>query len=414
MSWRHGGHLKKTTVVLSITTFALCNFATFLTRSGIFSSVHAFSESPIGWMFLAFMAVLFIGGIALIIHHRHELVAERLTKSIVTRETFILLSTVLLIVMTLVVLTGTLIAPLSKILIGRTVQLGPAFYNNVLIPVGLSLLGLTAAVPLIRWGSPPTTAQRWSLLACVTLGCCVALLAFLLGIHHVVYLCVIGMACTSFAALFTAFGLDIVRRRTADGLLTTACRVFAESRRQYAGYLVHIGFVCLVIGVTGSSLGIQREVVMHEGEVLQWAGRSIRYVKLTQKELADKLVAEVQLEVTDRRGRVANLRPARHLHLLQEQWTTEVDIDSTWSADFYTVLHAGLGDGKVVLTFVFNPMMRFLWMGGMISAVSALVAVWPSAKHRRASESLETISGADDASILLPTSIPHIPVKKAA
>jgi cytochrome c-type biogenesis protein CcmF len=99
--------------------------------------------------------------------------------------------------------------------------------------------------------------------------------------------------------------------------------------------------------------------------------------------LQDKLVAEAILEVVHGSGSRVILRPARHLHLLQNEWTTEVAIDSTWSSDFYTVLNAGLGDGRVSLTFVNNPMIRWIWMGGIISAVSAVVAAWPTRIRRR-------------------------------
>jgi cytochrome c-type biogenesis protein CcmF len=153
---------------------------------------------------------------------------------------------------------------------------------------------------------------------------------------------------------------------------------------------------------------------MQEGEVLQWAGRQIRYIRLTQNELAGKLIAEVELEVTDHRGRAAILRPARHLHLLQDQWTTEVAIDSTWTADFYTVLHAGLGDGKVVLTLVVNPMIRWLWVGGILSAGSALVAIWPTTKRQSVSESGVEVWPSDETTLAQQAFRRNTHTKKAA
>jgi len=118
MAWRARNCLKKTTVAMGIATFGLCNFATFLTRSGVFSSVHAFSKSPIGWAFLALMAVLFAGGAALLIANRRVLAPERIAKSLLARETMILVATFLLVALTVVVLGGTLVAPVSEILLG--------------------------------------------------------------------------------------------------------------------------------------------------------------------------------------------------------------------------------------------------------------------------------------------------------
>src|SRR5262249_3337775 len=152
---------------LGIGTFGLCNFATFLTRSGVFSSVHAFSQSPIGWMFLAFMAVLLCGGAALLISHRRALAPERVARSLLARETMILVSTGLLVMLALVVMAGTLVARVSEAWLGRTIVVDPPFYNMVLIPTGLLLLAITAAVPLLRWGDGPARPQRRVLGLCL-------------------------------------------------------------------------------------------------------------------------------------------------------------------------------------------------------------------------------------------------------
>jgi cytochrome c-type biogenesis protein CcmF len=140
----------------------------------------------------------------------------------------------------------------------------------------------------------------------------------------------------------------------------------------------------VAIGVAGSSLGTRRlEITPAEGDEIEWEGRKIRYVRLEQHELADKLVAEAVLEISRGDSTPVELRPARHLYLLQNEWTTEVAIHSTWRGDFYTVLHAGLGDGRVALTLVNNPMMRWIWMGGLVTTLSAVVAIWPSRRRRK-------------------------------
>ena len=167
-------------------------------------------------------------------------------------------------------------------------------------------------------------------------------------------------------------------------------RRLGHGRQTYAGYVVHLGFIALAVGITGSSLGNRRfEADMNEGEVLDWADRRIRYVKLEKRELPDKLVAEAVLEMVRGGQEPVTLRPARHLHLLQNEWTTEVAIHSTWGGDFYTILNAGLGEGKVALTFVENPMMRWIWCGGIVAALGALVAMWPSAGQRLKSSSFD-------------------------
>ncbi len=171
--------------------------------------------------------------------------------------------------------------------------------------------------------------------------------------------------------------------------------VLSKDRRKYAAYCIHLGFVCVALGVAGSSLGTQRkEVTLKEGAVIDWAGQRIHYVRLEQRQLPDKLVAEAVLEVEHGHSAPVELRPARQLHLLQNQWTTEVAIDSTWAGDFYTVLNAGLGNGKVAMTFVDNPMIRWIWVGGAFTALSAVVAIWPLRRKRDAAENDSQLSHA--------------------
>jgi cytochrome c-type biogenesis protein CcmF len=381
MAWRYRQCFKKTAVALSIVTFGLCNFATFLTRSGIFSSVHAFSESPIGWFFLALMAVLLIGGVTLIILRRQALTPERIARSLLAREALIGVSTLLFLGMTLAVMASTLIAPLSMFFHGHTIMVDAAYYNNALVPVGLILLALTSAVPLLRWGEGPGPAQRRVLYVCLAVGLAAAATAYSLGSQHLIEIAVAGLAAVAVASFLGAIALE-ARRRSPAGFWRALLPTLRDGRRQYAGYVVHLGFMVLAVGITGSSLGSRRhEVDMKEGEVLHWADRDIRYVKLEQQELPDKLIAEAVLEISRSGGAPVTLRPARHFHLLQKEWTTEVAIHSGWRGDFYTILEAGLGDGKVALTFVDNPMMCWIWLGGLIVSLGTFTAMWPDRRH---------------------------------
>jgi len=389
LAWRHRDAMKKAAVALAIVTFALCNFATFLTRSGIFSSVHAFSESPIGWMFLALMGALLIGGGALLVRRRDQLAARQAYSHVLARETLILVSAFLLVSLAIVVTVGTLVAPLTKMFVGRTVQVGPAFYNNVLPPIGLGLLATTAAVPLLQWGAPPSLVRRRLLVRCLAASLVVAAMALVAGMRQPLLLAVVGLAAMTVVTLLTAWLHEAGLRRLSLPRWHGLLGALRNGRRKYAAYCVHLGFVCVAIGVTGSSLGTQRkEVTLDEGDTLHWAHRQIHYVRLEQRQLPDKLVAEAVLQVARDGSAPVELRPARHLHLLQNDWTSEVAIHSTWRGDFYTVLHAGLGDGRVVVTLVDNPMIGCIWGGGAVATVAAIVAVWPASRHRRAAGDL--------------------------
>jgi cytochrome c-type biogenesis protein CcmF len=387
MAWRHRQCLKKTAVGMAVITCALCNFATFLTRSGIFSSVHAFSTSPIGWMFLGFMAVLLLGGLTLVLRRRESLRPERVATHLLAREHLVLFSIILILGLALVILAGTLVNPLSPLVLGRSIVVGKAAYSKVFIPVGLAVLAVTAIAPLTRWGGPPLPWQRGVLWIGLGTGCAVATVEFSLTKQHAIVAGVTGFltlsACSTVASLF----LDGWRRE--PGLIWRGTlKALYYGRRQYAGYGIHIGLALVAIGIAGSALGTRRtDIVMSQGDVISWAGRQIRLISREEQLLPDKATAEAVLEVTQGRGAPTIVKPARHLHLLQNEWTTAVAIDSTWSGDFYTILNGGLDGEKVDLTLVENPMMRWIWLGGICAVVAAALGIWPG-RFRRAAAGL--------------------------
>jgi cytochrome c-type biogenesis protein CcmF len=148
--------------------------------------------------------------------------------------------------------------------------------------------------------------------------------------------------------------------------------------------VIHVGFVLTAVGITGSSLGTQRgDVVIHPGETIEWSGRNVQFIELVQSEQPGIFIAEAHLRVTDG-DRSVTLRPAQHLHKLQNEWTTEVAIDSTWTGDLYTILHNGEPGDAIRLTLVDNPLIRLLWLGGVVMAVGAGAALWPARLWNRA------------------------------
>jgi cytochrome c-type biogenesis protein CcmF len=146
--------------------------------------------------------------------------------------------------------------------------------------------------------------------------------------------------------------------------------------------LIHLGIVCLAVGVAGSSLGArQQEVVIREGQTIEWAGYSICCTRLIERELPDRLVMEAELEVARHGAAAATLLPAQHLHRLQNEQTTEVAIDSTWRGDFYAIFHGRQGNGQASLTFIERPMIRWMWSGGWIAGIGAVVGLWPARRR---------------------------------
>ncbi|MHC4401489.1 MAG: heme lyase CcmF/NrfE family subunit [Planctomycetota bacterium] len=382
MCWQYRGVLKKTTLTLAIATFGLCNFATFLTRSGISSSLHAFSRSPIGWTFLAMGVVLGVGGGILLALRRSSLRADRPARSLLCRETAVLLATVAILLLAAAALVGTLAAPLSRTVLGRAITVGPPFYNFVLIPTGLVLLATMAVAPLLRWGTQPTKEQMRMLIASGVAGAAATGLAFLFGVRHPIALAVTCLAALAVAAVVGAWILDAAQQGPAKPWLRLVT-VLGGARRRYAGYLIHLGFVALAVGVTGSSLGSGRcELFINEGQTVEWAGRCIRFVGLVQRTLPDKTVVEARLDVSSRGSDSHTLLPAQHFHLSQRQWTTEVSVRSSWSGDLYVILRGAEENGGVNLLLIENPTMRWIWLGAWVMGTGAALGLWPAGRLR--------------------------------
>jgi cytochrome c-type biogenesis protein CcmF len=386
MVWRSRGMFKKTTISLAIATFALCNFAAFITRSGFFSSLHAFNQSPLGWMFLVLMASVVLGGSLLLVRQRTTLSPERPLSSVWARESWIGIFIFLLIFLTLLTFMGTIIAPLSGILWGKKIIVENAYYNNALIPIGLLLLTATALAPLLRWGDRPTLSQKTAILFAASAAMTTFIIAYYLGLRHPLALVVAVLTSFGIAALAGTLALDVRQRKT--GRIWR--RLFAAllgNRRQYAGLLTHLGFLSIAVGITGSSLGTHREeAVMHEGATYEWSGWSIKLAGLNQRNLSDKIAVEAELEIS-RNGRPPYiLHPSQNLYKSSNEWVARVDIHSTWREDFFVILHSGEADGKVNLTFVENPLMRWIWFGGCLLGLGAIGALLPShgvAKQRQ-------------------------------
>ena len=188
---------------------------------------------------------------------------------------------------------------------------------------------------------------------------------------------VIGLAVATVVGVAASWALDTGRHDSTDSRFDLL-RAFRNRRRTYAGYAMHLGLACLAVGVAGSSLGTKRhETELHKGESVRWAGRDVRFVRLIERRLPEKLVVEAELEVTADGARPYALLPAQEFYFLQNLWNTEVAIHATWSSDFYTILHGGEGQDRIRLTLVENPMMRWMWLAGCIIVMGAVPWFWP-------------------------------------
>lgn len=378
MSWQYRGVLKKTCLATGIATFGSCQFAAFLTRSGLFSSLHAFSQSAIGWLFLLLMGVITVTGALLIFRRRAQLAPAGRIESILSREAFVSIALVALLMLIGVTITGTTLTPFSGFLSRNRIVVGPPFYNNVLIPIGLILAITTSMVPLLRWGKAPDLHQRRVLIAAFAVLVVGSAAVSVFGEMHPLEILVIGLATGTSVAILLHLVME-TSRRSKGSLVRRVIDTFVTHQRQYAGFIIHAGFMMAVVGIAGSSLGtLRHDVDMAEGDRIEFAGYSILYSRIQETELSSKLAVETVLEVTADDGTRFTLCPAQHYHHHQEEWTTEVAIHSTWGRDFYVIVHAGQAGSHASFSFLINPMMRWLWGAGWVCALGVAIRFWPT------------------------------------
>jgi cytochrome c-type biogenesis protein CcmF len=392
------GMLKVWNVVLIILTFALTLFGTFLTRSGILASVHAFTTSDIGWYFLTAVAVTLVGSLALLAARGDRLRGEATLDSMVSRESVFLMNNVFLVGACFAVFLGTVFPLLAEAVRGVKVSVGAPFFNAVNVPIALGLVLLMGVGPLIAWRRASTTQLRRHFLGPALAAAAVAAALFGLGVRG-------WSALTAFAAaafVAVVVGAEFVRvararaASTGEPFVRALGEITARNRRRYGGLVVHLGIACIAIGVT-ASFGFQKakEVSLARGEAVEFEGYRVRYEGLAVERQPHREVLAARLEVW-RDGRpLGAMAPAKNFYEGREEPITSVAIREGLREDFYVILGDVARDGsRATLRLLVNPLVAWIWIGGLVLSLGTLLAVWPDRRPAHAPRSLPVGLGA--------------------
>ena len=383
-------------LALIILTYGLIVFGTFLTRSGVIGSVHSFSQSPVGFLFLVYLALVFILSLSLVAARLDQMRGSGADEvSVLSRETAFLLNNVALVGICFTVFFGTIFPLLAEAVTGVKMSVGAPYFNQVMVPVGLGLLALMGIGPLIPWRAGSWLALgrrlRWPLGSAGFAGAALLVsgvrdLAPLLGLS----LAVLVAGCV--AGEFTRGVRG--RRRTADeGIGHAFISVFRINRRRYGGYVVHLGVAVVVVGLVASSnYQIQRETMLRVGEHLELGGYRLTFSGLGASEgpTHDKVFARIDVSVGTRS--VGTMSPALRFYPTQQAPIAEVDYWVGAREDLYVIL--GSFDDKgawVTVKALVTPLVSWLWAGGAIMALGSAVALMPD---RRAARQLREAANA--------------------
>src|SRR5215468_2700380 len=272
--------LKVWNMVLVILTFSLTIFGTFLTRSGVISSVHSFTQSGLGPFFLGFLAVILTVSIALLVWRLPLLRSENELDSLVSRESAFLFNNLILVGIAFAVFWGTVFPVISEWVRGVKITVGPPFFNRVNAPLGLALLFLMGVGPVIAWRRASWSHLKKNFMWPVITGLAAGVTCLVLGgetFWAVLAFSLIGFVLATIVAEF-ARGARARQAMVGESIPVALARLTAKNRRRYGGYIIHVGIVMIFIAITGTSLFRQeRQVTVNQGDSFQIGGYTLRY-----------------------------------------------------------------------------------------------------------------------------------------
>ncbi len=379
------GMLKVWNMVLAILCYGLCILGTFITRSGIISSVHAFAKSNIGPFFAVFLVVILVVSFALLYLRLPHLKPENRLESFASRETAFLLNNWILLGILFAVLWGTLFPLISEAFTGQQITVGPPFFNQVNVPIGLVLMLLTGAGPLFAWRRTSEESLKKSF--AVPVAVAVLSLPVLLGLGVDDFYALVSLVLCTFAAASIALefhaGTRARMRSTGEPYATAIYRLSAKNRRRYGGYMTHFALVLLFVGFTGKAFTSETEFVLQRGETTEVGPYELTYETLAFKEDANMSSTAAALTLRRDGQRLGTLLPERRFYKAFEQGTTEVSIYSDLREDFYLILVGSANDDSAKFQVYINPLVNFVWLGSVVLILGSLWAMWPTARDRR-------------------------------
>jgi cytochrome c-type biogenesis protein CcmF len=385
------GMLKVWNMALVSLTFTLALFGTFLTRSGVLSSIHAFGESTLGPYFLAFISLVAAGALWLIVSRLPLLRSRNSLESYLSREAVFLFNNLLLVGLALAVFWGTVFPILSEAVRGQKIAVGQGYYQQVAVPIGLALLFLTGVGPLIAWrkASPDQLARRFAWPLVVTALTAPLLLLTPAWSHWAAGVC-FTLAIFVTACILGEYWRGTRVRHALGGVSWpgAALTMVARNRRRYGGYLVHLGVVVLLVGIAGSRAFATSADPVHLRVGQRASVGGYTFVMEGAERLpfdGHKFAVAARLGVFKGADRVATLTPKRDFYPLAgqpDQQSSEVAIDTRPTGDLYAVL-SSLSGGVATFSLFVNPLVVWIWVAGILIAAGALIAAWPGPRPLR-------------------------------
>jgi cytochrome c-type biogenesis protein CcmF len=382
------GMLRLWNVNLISATFLLTILGTFLTRSGIISSVHAFAEGPIGYYFLAFIAIGLVFTLALIAGNSEKLRSDGQLDAVASRETVFLLNNLFLTAFTFTVVLGTLYPLVAEAIRGVKVSVGAPFFNRMTIPICAVLLFLMGVGPAMPWRRTSAEIVRQQLLVPGIVGVLAAIGAAVLGARDPYVLATFCFAAFALVCNVREYLVGVAARQKAQGESWPVAmgRLVSANQRRYGGYVAHMGVVMIAVAIAASSTWkSEAEATLKPGETMTVGGYRVRLKEVWGKEEPQRSVVGADVEVLGANGAVIGLLdPRMNFYPRSEQPVPTPSVRSRPQGDLYLNLQAFAQDGSnATIRAIVEPLVPWIWVGGFVVFAGSLISMWPTARAAR-------------------------------
>jgi cytochrome c-type biogenesis protein CcmF len=380
------GMLRVWNLSLVVATFCLTILGTFLTRSGVVNSVHAFTQSTVGPWLLGFLGVVAAVSLALIAWRADALHAPGRIDSPVSREAAFLGNNLLFTGLAFVVLLGTVFPLVAEALRGETLSVGTPYFDRMGTPLGLALLFLMAVAPALPWRAASGEVLRHRLLGPAVAGVAMMVLT-LLWTRDLATILAFGLSAFALAAIARETWVAVRARRRADGVGwgRGLGRTVAGNPRRYGGLVVHVGVICIAVALAASgSFGAKREVRLREGESVTVGGYTVTYTGSRVSSSDQKRTVSADLAVRRGSRALGTYAPAVSTYRNSTQGIGTPSVRTGLREDVYLFLVSSPNQrGRITVAISIQPMTLWLWIGGGLMAAGTIVALAPSIRRRR-------------------------------
>ncbi|NTX14842.1 heme lyase CcmF/NrfE family subunit [Myxococcus sp. CA056] len=383
--------LKLWTLSLALASFVLTILGTFMTRSGIFNSVHSFTQSDIGPTFLVFLGVLLVVCVGLLAVRGPLLVPEGRLSSLASREASILMNNLVFVAITFTVLLGTLYPLVSEAVRGVRVSVGEPYFNKMAVPGGIAVLFLMGVGPVLPWGTPDKATLRRQFLIPAAVGLIVTAICFAVGLRGVYPLLTFGLAgfvtVVTLRELVSPIRVRMTERK--EGLVTAVLTSATKAQRRFGGYVVHLGIVILIVAVSASSSYVKHTSgTLKKDQTMMLDGYQLKYLGLVSGEEPHRTFVAARVEVTTPGGKVEEMKPRLNYYERSTDPIGTPAVRETAGEDLYISLMAFSEQaGNASFNVWVFPLVGWIWWCIPLFVLGTIIALWP---RRRAAVAMAT------------------------